>query len=80
MPRQYSGPDGDYAKFQSSPEAKKARASRNKVRREMLRTGRVTKGDGMEVHHVNSDPLDNHAKNLKVVTRKTNRTEANKKK
>lgn len=70
----------DYAKFQSSDKAKKDRAARNKARREALRKGLVKKGDGMEIHHKNSDPQDNRPSNRAIITRKANRTEANRKK
>jgi len=71
MPRNY---DLEYAKFQSSTEAKKDRASRNKVRREMLRTGRVTKGDkSVEIDHKDGNPRNNASSNLKVISRSKNR-------
>ena len=41
----------EYAKFQSSTKSKKDRASRNKVRRAALRSGRVKKGDGRDIDH-----------------------------
>ena len=63
----------EYAKFQASPEQKKARAKRNKNRREMLRTGKVSKGDNMDVDHKDGNPQNNSKKNLQVIPRSKNR-------
>jgi hypothetical protein len=71
--RKYTGPDGDYEKFQSSDKAKKERAKRNKNRREALREGRVHKGDSLEIDHFDGNPNNNSKKNLKVVSRSKNR-------
>lgn len=68
--RDYSS---DYKKFQSSTKAKKDRASRNKARREALKSGRVKKGDGREIDHKNMTPRDNSKKNLRVLTKSKNR-------
>ena len=46
----------EYKKFQSSTESKKDRAHRNKNRRKPLRTGRVKKGDGKDIDHVDGNP------------------------
>jgi|TARA_R100001082_G_scaffold111107_1_gene93403 hypothetical protein len=69
----------EYRKFQSSIEDIRARAKRNAARRKAQREGRVSKGDGKEVHHVNGNPMDNSEDNLRVVSRKYNREEANRK-
>lgn len=63
----------EYAKFQSSTKSKKDRASRNKVRRAALRTGRVKKGDGRDIDHVDGNPRNNSKKNLRVVSKSKNR-------
>ena len=63
----------EYAKFQSSTKSKKDRASRNKVRRAALRSGRVKKGDGRDVDHVDGNPRNNSKKNLRVVSKSKNR-------
>lgn len=63
----------EYAKFQSSTKSKKDRASRNKVRRAALRSGRVKKGDGRDIDHVDGNPRNNSKKNLKVVSKSKNR-------
>ena len=41
----------EYDKFQSSEKEKKNRAKRNKNRRKLMKGGKVSKGDGMDVHH-----------------------------
>ena len=63
----------EYKAFQSSSKAKKDRAARNKVRRAAIRKGRVHKGDSQEIDHKNSNPRDNRASNLRVVSRHINR-------
>ena len=63
----------EYAQFHASPEQKKARASRNAARRKLEREGRVSKGDGRDVDHVNKNALDNSPKNLRVRTVRANR-------
>ena len=70
MPRDYKA---EYAKFPSSAKSKKDRASRNRVRREAEREGRVSKGDGKDVDHRNGNPRDNRRSNLRVVSRSRNR-------
>lgn len=63
----------EYDKFHSSTKSKKDRASRNKVRREAERDGRVSKGDGKDIDHRNGNPRDNRRSNLRVVSKSANR-------
>ena len=70
MPRNYKE---EYRKFQSSTESKKDRAHRNIVRRQALRDGRVKKGDGKDIDHKDGNPRNNSKKNLRVVSKSTNR-------
>jgi hypothetical protein len=72
--RTAAGVAHEYEKFQSSPKAKAERSARNSARRSALKSGRVHKGDGKEVDHRNSAPTDNRSSNLRVVSRKTNRS------
>ena len=51
MPRDYKK---EYASYHAKPEQKKARARRNKSRREAEKAGKVRKGDGKHVHHPGS--------------------------
>lgn len=64
----------EYNRDHASTKAKKDRASRNKVRRQALKSGRVKKGDGKDVHHVDGNPRNNSAKNLRVVKKSANRS------
>lgn len=64
----------EYQNYQGKPEQIKRRASRNAARAKMVKAGKVTKGDGKDVDHVNGSPLQNHSKNLRVVSKTTNRS------
>ena len=69
-----------YKKYHSSRKAKTERNMRNQARRRMKRAGRVRKGDGLEVDH--KVPISkggsNKPANLRIVSRKTNRTKKDK--
>lgn len=69
-----------YKKYHSSRKAKTERNMRNQARRRMKRAGRVRKGDGLEVDH--KVPISkggsNKPSNLRIVSRKTNRTKKDK--
>jgi len=58
--RTAAGNKHEYEQFQSSGEAKKDRASRNSARRSALKSGRVHKGDGKDVHHTNGVRDNSH--------------------
>lgn len=73
----------DYSKqgegaYDSTPKRKKARAARNKARRQMLAKGKVTKGDGKDVDH--KKPLSKggstSSSNLRVKSASKNRSYA----
>lgn len=64
----------EYAKFHASEKSKKDRASRNRVRTEAEREGRVTKGDGKDIDHKNGNPRDNRKSNLRVMSKSSNRS------
>jgi hypothetical protein len=62
----------EYETYHASPTQKKRRAQRNAARRKMERAGRVSKGDGKDVHHKNG--MSNHSSNLAVLPRSVNRS------
>lgn len=63
----------EYRTYHAKPEQKKNRASRNKVRRKLMAEGRVHKGDGKDIDHVDGNPRNNSRKNLRVTSRSYNR-------
>lgn len=63
----------EYDDYHGTERQKKRRAARNKARRHMERTGRVSRGDGKEVDHKDFNPENNSSSNLRVVEAKTNR-------
>ncbi len=71
MPRDYKR---EYEQYHSKPKQKKRRAGRNRARRIMTMLKRVKKGDGKDVHHKDGDPTNNSRKNLRVESKKTNRS------
>lgn len=60
-------------KYNSRPEQKKRRAERNASRSKMEKAGKVRKGDGKDVDHVNHNTADMSANNLKVMSKSKNR-------
>jgi|TARA_R100000152_G_C6665485_1_gene103212 hypothetical protein len=64
----------EYEQYHSKPEQKKRRAGRNRARRIMTMLKRVKKGDGKDVHHKDGNPKNNSKKNLRVESKKTNRS------
>ena len=72
--RNYSK-DGE-GKYDSSPARKKARAARNKARRQLMREGKVSKGDNRDVDH--KKPLSKGGStaksNLQVLSASKNRS------
>lgn len=62
------------AKYNSKPEQKKRRAARNAARRAMIKAGKARKGDGKDVGHKNGNPLDNRKGNLRMESKRQNRS------
>lgn len=64
----------EYDEYHAKPEQKKRRAQRNKARAEAESNGRVRKGDGKEVDHVNA-PRTGSLDGIptRVVDKETNR-------
>ena len=61
------------AKFDAKPLEKKKRVNRNLARRRAMRAGKVTKGDGKDVHHVGGNALKKNGK-VRVVSASANRS------
>lgn len=71
----------EYREYHGKPEQKKRRAQRNSARKQAEKSGKVKKGDGKEVHHVNAPrkgSLNN--KKTRVVSRAYNRSKQPKRK
>ena len=64
----------EYGNYHSKPAQKKKRAARNAARRKLEAGGRVKKGSDMDVHHIDGNPLNNSAKNLRVMHKSKNRS------
>ena len=62
------------------PVQKKRRAQRNAARRKMTKAGKVRKGDGKDVDHKDRNTANNKRKNLRVVSKRKNRSYPRKKK
>lgn len=64
----------EYKNFQGTPTQRRKNDSRKKARRLMVALGKARPGDGKDVHHVNGNPMQSTKKNLKVVSKKANRS------
>lgn len=62
------------AKYNSKPSQIKRRMARNRARAAMIRAGKARKGDGKDVGHANGNPHDNKKSNLRMETKKANRS------
>ena len=64
----------EYRDFHGKPEQIKNRNKRNAARKQLMKEGRVKKGDGKHVDHIKplSKGGSNGKKNLRVVSAKTN--------
>ena len=49
----------EYTQYHSSTRMKKERALRNKNRRDAMKAGRVRKGDGKHIDHIDGNPKNN---------------------
>ena len=65
--------DKVYSKYWWNKKAMKARASRNNVRRKAIKSGAAAKWDGMDMHHIDGNPLNDSPKNIKKITMAKNR-------
>jgi hypothetical protein len=63
----------EYRKFQASRASKVDRAHRNKIRRRLLASGRVSKNDGKDIDHKDGNPRNNGTSNISVTSKSYNR-------
>jgi len=64
----------EYDNYQGKPEQRKRNDARKAARRKMTAAGKVRKGDGKDVDHKDGNPKNNSKKNLRVTTKKANRS------
>jgi hypothetical protein len=64
----------EYDNYQGKPEQRKRNDARKAARRKMTAAGKVRKGDGKDVDHKDGNPKNNSKKNLRVTTKKSNRS------
>ena len=64
----------EYDRYQGTAKQKKRRAGRNKARRIMIAKGKAKKGDGKDVAHKDNNPLNSVAKNMRMESKRSNRS------
>lgn len=55
-----------------TPKRRQERASRNRARYRLMRSGSVKVGDGKDVDHRNGNPMDNAAGNIRAISKRRN--------
>lgn len=71
--RTKAGVKHEYQKFQSSKKAITERSARNSARGSALKSGKVHKGDGKDIHHIRGVSAGNSSSNLRVEKASVNR-------
>ena len=69
--------DRNYKKetaWENEPEQVKERVARNKARRHMIKAGKASVGDGKDVDHIDSNPLNNKRSNWRVISSSKNKS------
>ena len=74
MPKKKRNYQKEYENYQSQEKQKKNRAARNASRSAMKKKGKVSKGDGKDVHHKDGNPKNKKASNLKITSKTKNRS------
>ena len=64
----------EYQTYHGTKEQLRRRSSRNKARRRLEKDGLVRKGDGKDVDHKDSNPLNNNRSNLRAMSASKNRS------
>ena len=74
MPKKKRNYKKEYENYQGKEKQKKNRAARNASRAAMKKKGKVSKGDGKDVHHKDGNPKNKKASNLQVTSKAKNRS------
>ena len=69
----------EYQNYHSKPEQRANRSKRVLARREMIKSGRASKGDGKDVDHKDGNPQNNSPSNLRMMSVAKNRSRNNNK-
>lgn len=69
-PRNYRA---EYKATQGTAKGKLDRAARNRARAKAMKAGKVRKGDGKEIDHIDHNPRNNSPKNVRVVSSSVNK-------
>jgi len=64
----------EYANYHSKPEQRKKRSNRNKARRLMIKARGKAAVAGKDVDHVNRNANDNSLNNLRIASKRANRS------
>jgi len=64
----------EYDNYQGKPEQRKKRSNRNKARRLMIKARGKAAVAGKDVDHVNRNANDNSINNLRIASRRQNRS------
>lgn len=64
----------EYANYHSKPEQRKKRSNRNKARRLMIKARGKAAVAGKDVDHVNRNANDNSINNLRIASKRQNRS------
>ena len=60
-------------KYNAQPEQRKRRSARTNQRNKMIRSGKVSVGDGKDIDHKDGNPLNNSPKNISITSVSYNR-------
>jgi hypothetical protein len=69
----------NYMKYWGNKKALWDRNARTKLRYLLIKKWKVSKGDGKEIDHRNSNPRDNRSANINIISRLKNRIKGAKK-
>lgn len=64
----------EYENYHGKQSQIKRRSARNKARQNVLKRGIVKKGDSLDIHHIDGNPLNNESSNLRAISKNQNRS------